>query len=309
MHLLSGLLLSVLLMSQSLQAEVVTNIVIKDVGLWATQCDGRSNRGGAPRLELSAEVLSDWAPGQGTLLKFDLRPNGVPVLPPGQAITNAELRLRSFQADNVRWKSYIVAYPLLKDWNEGVGGANSTALPWFPTSVGDSCPMFRYVTSVEACNTLFNGGEIEIINTNGWNSWKNESGTVAKDGEPWAAMSARGLGEDIADRKMIDQLWVSSTNYPALASYPPGSYYPVLRFTPEGLKVLEEWARGKAPNYGFNIWAICPPLDMLPEEPATRRVFPPRLSSKEKAPNAEEAYPPELVIYTAWGNQTYILLR
>lgn len=304
---LAGAAVMTALAGNTAWADVITNIVVKDAGFYSTQCDGRSNRGAAPRLELSAETLVDWAHGLGSLLQFELRPGGVSVVPPGHVITNAQLRLRSFQTNNTRWKSFVVAYPLLKEWEEGVAGAGNPALPWFPTLVGDACPLFRYVTAIDSCTNLYYGGSIAIVTDSTWNSWKNNTNVIAKAGEPWAAMSGRGIGTDIADRKMVDELWTSA-NYPYLKQYAPGTYFPTLQITAEGLKVVEEWAKGTTVNHGLNIWAICPPVSMITNSLGDLvSVYPPRWSSREKN-GAVDGYPTELLLFTAPINPRTLLL-
>lgn len=274
-------------------ADVITNIPVKDAGMYIIPCDGRTSRGGAPRIECTVATNVPGASGDGSLIKFDLRPGGVSVIPAGHIITNAQLRLRSYSGNNARWKHYVLAYPLQADWGEGVAGAYSGALPWFPTSVGDATPLYSNVTEIDTCTNLFYNLGV-AISTNDWASWKASTNLIAKAGTLWNVFGGRGIGTDVANRKMMDYLWINEL-YPNTKNYgSTGGYLPSLSFTEEGVKVISEWAAGTLVNHGFNIWGVCPPNNMLTNVNVTARY-----GSREPLTVGGATYPPELVLFTA----------
>jgi hypothetical protein len=287
-------------------ADVITNFPVKDSGMFIGQCDGRQNRGAGPRIECTVATNVPGATGDGTLIKFDLRPSGVSVVPVGHVITNAQLRLRSYSgANNTKFKHYVVAYPLLADWGEGNGtnGAVNGGLPWYPVTVGDATPRYKYVTEVDTGTNMFAVLGL-AIDSNSWgtsttavNNWKNCLEPLAKDGVLWNTYAGRGIGTDVADRQMMNYLWISDLYPNNGKNYgSTGAYLPSLEFAPEGLKVLQEWANGTLVNNGFNFWAVCPPNNMLTNQTLTGRA-----GSREglTTGGVTTKFPPELVLFTA----------
>jgi hypothetical protein len=280
-----GVLVLLALMGNRAWGDTITNLPVQDAGMYPFAVDGRSNRGRATRFDIGTGTGAG-SEGEGTLIKFDLRPGEVPVVPGGYVIKSAQLRLRSISSSSYIFIAEVVAYPLLASWQEGVGDSNPPGanFPWFPTSTNDAVCAYRSVTEVDMATN---------INAAYGTTWGTN--LIARAGDAWGAFGGRGLGTDVANRKMIDQLW-TKVGYPAGTSLPVGNYFPPLTFTAEGVKVLNEWAKGTLPNHGFNVWGKCPLTD------AGGRFA--RIASRESA------YDPELVLVTGPDPRvTLILLR
>lgn len=267
-------------------ADVITNFPVKDSGMYPFAVDGRSNRGIGARTDIGTGSTSG-AEGEGTLIKFDLRPGGLSVIPSGHVVTGAQLRFRSASNSSYIFIANVVAYPLAADWQEGVGTGTvaatppGTGFPWAPASVGDAVHAYKVVTEVDMATNI--------------NATYTSFGTnlIAKTGEAWGAAGGRGIGTDVIDRKMIDMVWTKE-GYPSGRALTSGLYFPPITFTTEGVNVITEWANGTLVNHGFNVWGTRPATDT-----AARQA---RMSSRESA------WPPELVLFTVLAPNPRTLL-
>lgn len=256
--------------------------------MYSYHADGRCNRGGSQRFDIGAALLgaSTNVPGgeaEGTMIKFDLRPDGVSVVPPGHVIKSAQFRLRSISSGPYYLRMDVVAYPLSADWQEGTGGSGGTGFPYTPTSTNDATYAYRNVTDVDTATNVYYYGGVSVTELQ-WSSWKNTTNLIAKTGDAWAVPGGRGIGTDLLDRKMIDERW-TKVGWPSSSGLAVGAYFPSMSFTAEGVKVLNEWSKGTLANNGFNIWGRCPSDDA-------------RCGGPSRTASRESAYKPELVLVT-----------
>ena len=229
-------------------ADTVWNIrADQENGLYSGAQNGNANRGGAGGMHLAYNGATSLVTSSA-LLYFDL--SGIPAT---ENIVSATLVLRDSTSQmgaftNIR----MVAYPVANSWVEGNGTSytvvsNAFTVPTTGTNalvpfvfgndtLGGATAAYRVVTTYQ---TLA-GTPVDGAPTASWNGYSIAAGTGIGDtagGIPWTAQCGSGVGTDLVNLALIDQLW-TAPNTPTAAALSRAGFLDRGRGFAER---LEEW--------------------------------------------------------------------